>query len=388
MTVLRAIRRFVAVVMRQLLADRTALFFFVVLPIVVIVVIGSTFGSGGSMRFGIVGPTDSVTGRAIEAALDGTDGVKVTHFASVEDVRRGIRRQVLVGGVVLPPGLDTAATTGEASIELVIDPTGQTSQAARDVFDAAITTVFGPIDAARFAAGLTGVPFDQARTAAADVDAPAIAVTTIDIGDHRRSSLSAFSLTAPQNLVLFVFINSMAAGASLVRMRTRGVLRRVLAGPVGTTTIVAGLTAAWFALSVFQSVLILAVGRFGFDVDWGDPLGAALLTVTFALVGTGAGLLVGALFHDEDRLSSISPPIGIVLGALGGCMVPLEVFPTAMRTVARVVPHYWAMTAWQQLIFDGDRTAAIAVPLLVLVGFAIAFLGLAVVTLRNTLVRG
>lgn len=84
----------------------------------------------------------------------------------------------------------------------------------------------------------------------------------------------------------------------------------------------------------------------------------------------------------------MGPPVGIVLGALGGCMVPLEVFPASMLTVAKAVPHYWAMKAWQRLVFDGEGLGAIAMPLLVLVGFATVFLLVAMRALHLGLTRG
>jgi len=221
---------------------------------------------------------------------------------------------------------------------------------------------------------------------------PSLARGTVaveDVGDARRGDLSAFSLTAPQNLVLFVFINAMAGGASLVRMRRMGVLRRVLAGPVSAGDVVIGVTAAWFLVSLIQSLLIVAIGALVFGVSWGDPVAASLLVVVFSTVGAGAGLLVGSVGGNEDRVSAISPPVGIVLGSLGGCMVPLEVFPDSMLTVAKVVPHSWAMTAWQRLVFDGDGIAAIALPLLVIGGnFASVFVLLATRALHRGLTRG
>jgi ABC-2 type transport system permease protein len=391
MSIVTSCRRFTRVVMRQLAADRGALFFFLVLPVVVIVVIGSTFGAtGGSLQIGVVGDSNSRLGTAIADRIDAADGVQIERFSTRDAMNDAIRRLDIAGGVVLADDLDTAVPSGTAAIAFVAEPSSQTALAARDVVVAAVSSVTGPSDAGRFVASTGAVDTDTAFAAAEQqsATAPSTTVRVSDVGDAQRSELSAFSLTAPQNLVLFVFINSLAGGAALVRMRRTGVLRRLLAGPTGSGSIIVGLGAAWFVLALFQSVVVLAVGGLVFGVDWGDPVAATALTLIFALVGAGAGLLIGALFDDPDRVSAVGPPIGIVLGALGGCMVPLEVFPPAMASAARVVPQYWAMTAWQQLVFDGDGLGAIAVPLLVLAGFATAFFGLATVRLQRTLVRG
>jgi len=76
------------------------------------------------------------------------------------------------------------------------------------------------------------------------------------------------------------------------------------------------------------------------------------------------------------------------LGALGGAMVPIEVFPEAMRTIAHVTPHAWAMDAFRALLFD-DATLADIVPQLgVLVLFAIGLVTVAVLRFRQLLRTG
>jgi len=388
MNVVRAARRFVVVSFRQIVADRSTLFFMIVLPVAVIVIIGATFGVADRFEIGVVGADRSAAGVAIRAQLEATPGVKVVEFDDVEALRSAVRRQNLPAGIVLDDDLDAALAAGTAEIVVVADEGSTLAMSAQGVLATAVDTVRAPIDAARVAAQRTGATDDEASAAATVVAASLTAPTVevVDLGDGREESLSRFSLTAPQNLVLFVFINGMASGAAVVRMRRTGVLRRALAGPVGTGTIVAGVGAAWFVVALVQSLLIVAVGGLLFDVSWGDPVAAALLLVVYAAVGGSAGLLVGAVGADADRVSAISPPLGIALGGLGGCMVPLEVFPDTMRTIAHAIPHYWAMTAWQRLVFDGDGVSAIVTPLLVLTGFAVVFTAVAARAMHSDLV--
>ncbi len=384
-----AVGRFVRVVIRQLVGDRVAMFFLVVLPVLVITVIGLTFGAAGDLAIGVVrDDSGSVFADAVESDLDSADAASVERYDSVDDLRGAVRRRAVALGVVVPADVDDRLASGDALVVVIADPESPDARAALDVVEAALADQLAPTDAARFVAERAGVDervaLETARSQLLVV--PGVDVRTVDVGDRRDTSLSAFSLTAPQNLVLFVFINALAGGASLVRMRRMGVLRRVLAGPTSASQIVGGLGVAWFLVALLQSALIVGVGAVVFGVDWGDPLAAALVVALFSAVGAGAGLLVGAVAADEDRVSSIGPPVGIVLGALGGCMVPLEVFPAGMRAVSRLVPHSWAMTAWERLVFDGEGLAEIALPLAVLAGFASLFLGLAAVALHRDLV--
>jgi ABC-2 type transport system permease protein len=195
-----------------------------------------------------------------------------------------------------------------------------------------------------------------------------------------------FSYSAPTMLVLFVFINAVASGAAIIQTRKLGIYERMLAGPVTTRSIVAGETVVYLSLAIFQSAVIVAIGLFLFNVDWGDPVGAFALVAMWALVGTGAGMLSGTLFRTPEQAFSIGPPVGIALGMLGGCMWPLEIVPRALQIVGHVVPHGWAVDAWTELLSRGGGVLDIGTELLVLAAFAAALLAAAVTRLRLSLV--
>ena len=58
------VRAFVEMGLRHLLRDRSALFFMLALPVVIIVIIGSTFGTDPQVRVGAVGGDGEPTTRS------------------------------------------------------------------------------------------------------------------------------------------------------------------------------------------------------------------------------------------------------------------------------------------------------------------------------------
>ncbi len=387
---LRIVVAFVSVVLRGVVRDRTALFFMVALPVAIIVIIGATFGGVQRLDVGVVTHDRGVVATALVDTLRSAKGVRVHTYANLESMRRAVRRNAIAAGIDLPPGLDLqTAGSGVIQLPFVTNRATSGSFPARNIVDDALGRVGARIAAARLAVTATGVSFPDALGAAGTVArrSPGVAVATRDVGSGRTTTLSRFSLTAPQNLVLFVFISAAASSAAIVRMRRAGLLRRSLASPVSAGMLTLGVAAGWFAIAVAQSLIIIGVGALVFGVDWGDPLGAAVLVAVYAFVGAGVGLLTGALARDPDRVGAIAPVVGIVLGALGGCMIPLEFFPPTMRAIAHAVPQYWAVTAWQRLVFNGDGLAGIAAPVAVLVVFAAGFLTLATVALRRDVMQ-
>ncbi len=345
MSRLRLTLAFTGVVLRRLVHDRSSLFFMLVLPVGVIVIVGSTFGGPARVTIGVVDRSGGPVARSVVTELERAEGVKLRTYTDAEELDAMVRRRAVDAGLVLPADLDERAGRAETSaVTFTALPDNSASATARTVVDGALASVGTPISAASFArsAGADG-SFDEVLTVARRLDRDSGAsVRSVDVGKGRKEPLSTFALTVPQNLVLFVFITGLASGSALIRLRNLGVLRRSMATPVSARQVVAGVGLGWFAMALAQSLIIVAIGAVAFGVDWGDPLAAGALVLVYSLVGAGAGLLIGVIGQDEDRAGAITPIVGIVLGALGGCMVPLEIFPDTMTTVAHVVPQYWA----------------------------------------------
>lgn len=385
----RAAGAFSGVVLRQLVRDRAALFFMLALPVAIIVIIGTTFGGQGRIRVGVVDPGGQAADR-LEAALARADGIEVVRYDDVGSLQRAVRRFTVSAGLVVPADLDQRLAEGQAgAVSLLVLGTTEESVTVRRTLGGVIDDVGAPLSAAGFAAQATGTGFGDALARADQLAAAqavgGLEVAVTDVGRGAGSSPNKFSATAPQNLVLFTFITGLTSATLLVKARRTGILRRALASPTGLGVQLAGMAAGWFVICLLQSVLIVVVGAVGFGVGWGDPVAAAVLVVVFALVGCGAGLLVGAIGANEDRVGAVTPIVGMVLGALGGCMVPAEVFPSSMRTAARFVPHYWAVQAWQSLVIDKAGLGTIAGDLAILAAVAAALLVLATLTMRRSL---
>jgi len=384
---IRATGAFTAAVLRTLLRDKQALFFMLVLPVVVIVVIGTTFGGQGRIELGVTGAPSSVVAGRLDVALGVADGIELHHYANVDAMATAVRHGAIDAGVVIPADADTALTGSPIVVQLLSSTTDASFLTVQVAVSGAVDEVAGRLTASAFAAGRTGATPSDALAAADATPSTSFAVQAVDVGNGHGRALSDFSLTVPQNLVLFTFINATASAAFLVRTRREGVLRRALSTPTSMATQLTGLTLGWFAVALVQSLIIIVIGAVAFDVGFGDPVAAAALVLVWALVGCGAGLLVGALGANEDRVSALAPVVGIVLGALGGCMVPFEVFPSVMQSIARAVPHTWAMNAWRNLVFDGGGIVDIAGSLAVLAAWAVALIGAATFVVRRSLTR-
>ncbi|MDD9369938.1 MAG: ABC transporter permease [Acidimicrobiales bacterium] len=368
--------------------DRTTLFFAIGLPIVIMVVIGSTFGGMQDFTIGVVDEDGTAASADLIATVDGGD-IDIERYDSAATLRRDIRAGSLAAGLVVPEGYGATLDAGDdVAVEMVSDASSASAAVVQARVRAAVSDEAVQTAAARAVTADGAVDETTAAGAAAELaaDLPRAGVTSISVDEGDDvAGIGTFSYTAPSNLVLFTFVNTIMVGSLIAIERRQGITRRMLATPHGTGTILAGIGLAKLLFALLQSALIIGVGALLFDVNWGDPVAAAALVVLFALVATAVGLLVGAVSSGPDQASAIGVPVGIALAMLGGCMWPLEIVPPVMRAIGHITPHAWAMDGWMTLIFDGGGLADVAVELGVLALYAVGLGLLARRQLRRAL---
>jgi ABC-2 type transport system permease protein len=372
---------------RRLLRDRSNLFFVFVLPLVLLFVIGLVFGGAFVSKVAIVAPDGGPLAADLVARIQAVDDLDVVTMATEAGARDEVRRNQIDAVLVIPADFDRSLTSGdEAEIVYISGPTSGGFE-VQSVVNAVIAQQAAVIRAARFAAAETGVDDATASAAAEAVAATIPVVAVVSEGDTSGAGAGQFDLGAAQNLVMFMFITAMASSVALIQSRRLGVSTRMLSTPTSARTIVAGETLGRFLVTMLQGLFIVIAATILFGVDWGDPVAASVIVITFALAGTGAGMLLGSTFSNEQQAGGLAIFLALILAALGGAMVPLEIFPPTMLKVAHLTPHAWALDGFSELIrFDGGL-AEVLVEVGVLAGMSVVLIGLAAWRFHRVLVR-
>jgi ABC-2 type transport system permease protein len=376
---------------RRMLRDRTSLFFVFVLPIVLIVVLGTMYGGRTAPRMGIVVLEDGPLAAELAAAIrEGPIELELKEPASVEELRSRVEEGSLEIGVVVPVGYDAALTSGGTATVTVIGQPAAAFSALQEAVATAIEQQAAAITAARVAADHAGVPFEATLATAREVQGrtAGVSVAVEQVGEGIfPAGTGAFQPGAQSQLILFVFLTSLTAATQLILTRQLGVARRMVAAPVRIGTILVGETLGRFAIAMLQGVFIVLLSAALFGVGWGDPLAATTVVVLFALVGTGAAMVIGVFASNVDQAGAVGIMAGMLLGALGGAMVPLELFPEPVHTIAFLTPQAWAVTALREVSLRGGTVVDVLVELGALTAYAVGLIALGTWGLRRSLTR-
>ncbi len=373
--------------LRRMFRVRTNIFFVFVFPMVLILVLGATFGGSSSPRLGVVSTGSGPLGAALLRQLEQTPHLRVVAVSDPAALLTQVERGNLAAGVVIPVGYDGTMRAGhDATLRYLARP-DQYSRQLGETVRGAVAGQAALLGAARFAAAQHAVPgFDAGLAAATRTSVPAVSVTQTTAGTTLFSkTLGQFDEGAWTELLLFLFLTAMTGSVALIETRRLGLSRRMLATPTSPATVITGETLGRFLISCVQALVIILGSALLFGVHWGQPAGVAAVVIVFALVAAGAGVFVGTLFRNEQQAIGISLLLGLGLGALGGCMVPLEVFSPTMRQVAHITPQAWGNDAFARLVGHGASIGGILPQLGVLAAYAVVLLALASWRLRHVL---
>ncbi|WP_114422399.1 ABC transporter permease [Nocardioides houyundeii] len=374
--------------LRLFVRDRSNIFFVFIFPLLLVLMIGAQFGEGVSAGRVAVSGGESALTSGLVTGLESED-VKVSDpewDAALEQLARG--------RVDVALRVDDAAQAAYASGEAVRLTMVRGSSPNAQVVEQQVRTAVAALQAANgqvAALEAYGVPADRAGAALAqarqEVSAPVLEVTDIDELSEEFEGLGQFDLGASGQLLLFVFLANLSGSATLIKARRLGVVARMLAGPVSTTQVIAGQTLGRWALGFFQGGYLMLATSVLFGVSWGSLWLSLVVVALFALVASGAAILLGTLLENEGAAAALGIGLGLVLAALGGSMLPLELFPDTIRSVSHVTPHAWAYEAFAEIQRRGGGLLDVLPQLGVLAGMALLLLGLGAWSLRRSLAR-
>lgn len=176
--------------------------------------------------------------------------------------------------------------------------------------------------------------------------------------------------------MLFAAINM---GIEILTERQKGIWKRLRSAPLSKFTLLGSKIASG---SMIGSLVLLVSFAFSIIV-WhvridGSKAGFVGVAVASALMAASYGLLIAALGKTPNAARGASVLATLMMVMLGGGWVPTFVFPAWLQKVTVVVPTRWAIDGFDAMSWRGLGFGSAVMPILVLLGFALAFSVLAV----------
>jgi ABC-2 type transport system permease protein len=156
--------------------------------------------------------------------------------------------------------------------------------------------------------------------------------------------------SVPAWLVFSMFFVVIPISNTFIAERNYGTLLRLQSMNISTGLLLAGKLLPFFIVNLIQVVLMILVGVFVVPLLGGDALtmgdsygGLLLITTAVSFCSISFALLVASVAKTTEHATTIGGVFNIILGALGGIMIPKFVMPDFMQTLSVLSPMSWGL---------------------------------------------
>jgi len=192
------------------------------------------------------------------------------------------------------------------------------------------------------------------------------------LGKSKKNPLVAFYAAGIG--VMFLLFTASNAGGALLEESESGTLDRILTTRVTLTKLLLGKLVYLWTLGLAQLVVMFVWGAIAFKLELFKHLGGfAIMAIATSLTTAAFGLVLASVARTRAQLGAISTLVVLTISAIGGSMFPRFLMPESFQKAGLVLFNSWAIDGFTNVFWREAPLAALALPVAVLTGFAIAF---------------
>lgn len=200
-------------------------------------------------------------------------------------------------------------------------------------------------------------------------------------GDKNTTFFDAF-LPIMTGFVVFFFV-FLISGIALLRERTTGTLKRLLATPVKRGEIITGYLSGYGIFALVQTLLIVLYSTYVFDIQiLGSIWNVLLINVLMAAVALTMGLFISTFAASEFQMMQFIPIVAIPQIFFSG-IIPVDQMAGWLQGIGHIMPLYYGANAMSDVVTKGFNITQIWPNILALLLFAALFLVLNLNAMRR-----
>ena len=195
--------------------------------------------------------------------------------------------------------------------------------------------------------------------------------------------------SVPAWLVFSMFFVVIPLSNTFIAEKNYGTLMRLQSMNISSGFLLAGKLLPFFIVNLIQVVLMILVGVFLVPLLGGDALtmgdsygGLLLITTAVSFCSISFALLVASIAKTTEHATTIGGVFNIILGALGGIMIPKFVMPDFMQTLSVLSPMSWGLEGFLDIFLRNGHVLDVMKESLL-----VSFIGLVMFSVTAFIIR-
>lgn len=209
-------------------------------------------------------------------------------------------------------------------------------------------------------------------------------ITQKDISVKKKGPRNFYSVTIAQASIWAIMGCVIGFAVTLVKEKTLGTINRLRVAPITRFQILAGKGLGCFVSQAFVICLLFTIAFFVLKVRF-EPIKLAITIIAVGVCFVGFMMLFASLVKTENAVVGLTNAFMLIMGMVGGAMIPLFVMPGWMQAVSDFSPVKWSILAFEGAIWRGFSYQEMMTPWLILlaVGVITFFIGTRMIKLEQ-----
>lgn len=209
-------------------------------------------------------------------------------------------------------------------------------------------------------------------------------ITKEEVMVQKTGPRNAFSITIPQGVIWAIMGCVIGFAISLVREKTLGTIDRLAMAPISRTQILAGKALGCFAAQAMVVTLLFTIAYFILDVRF-DFIKLILAVLAAGVCFVGIMMFFASITKTEQSVAGMTNAFLILMGMIGGAMIPLFAMPSWMQSISHISPVKWAILAFEGAVWRDFSYIEMMTPLAILtaIGVVTFFIGTRMLKLKQ-----
>lgn len=179
-------------------------------------------------------------------------------------------------------------------------------------------------------------------------------------GDFASQAPTSVQQNVPAWLIFAMYFIVIPIATTFVQERQQKTLSRLKMMGISAWSLYGAKLLPYMLLNLLQLALMLVVGvhvvpllggqALSLDVSFG---GLLVMTLAVSVSALGFAALVATVVRTPEQATIVGGTSNIMLGAVGGIMVPTFIMPPVMQSVAMISPMSWGLEGYLDILLRG-----------------------------------
>ncbi len=275
-------------------------------------------------------------------------------------------------------------------LELLVNPTVniQTQMVLKSALDGKLAKLRWDAFIDRIDKLLAFAGIDKKKLKAAE-ESP-IEVNYVYKGGRYNKIPSAVQQSVPAWLVFSMFFIVIPLSNTFISERGQGTLMRLKSMNVSRVYLILGKMIPYLIINAVQVIIMIAIGVYVVPLCGGTALtlgkslkGLMLIAAAVSFSAISLALFIASAARTTEQATTIGGVLNIILGALGGLMIPKFAMPGFMQELADISPMSWGLEGFLDIFLRNGGVSDVLTKSLALFLFGIVMLALTIILLRK-----